>query len=83
MPNFEVILTKKAQKYLKKFPLKDQSRIKRKLLYLEKSPHLEKKLGGELEGLYTFRIWPYRAIYWIEKKTVWVVKIQHRQGAYK
>ena len=83
MANFEVILTKKAQKNLKKIPLKDQSRIKHKLLYLEKKPYAEKKLGGELEGLYTFRIWPYRAIYWIEKKTVWMVKIQHRQGAYR
>jgi len=83
MPNFEVILTKKAQKYLKKFPLKDQSRIKHKLLYLEKRAYSEKKLGGELDGLYTFRIWPYRAIYWIERRIVWVVKIQHRQGAYR
>ncbi len=83
MPNFEVILTKKAQKNLKKIPLKDQSRIKHKLLYLEKKPYSEKKLGGELDGLYAFRIWPYRAIYWIEGKTVWVVKVEHRQGAYR
>lgn len=83
MADFEVVLTRKAQKNLKKIPVKDQKRIKHRLLYLEKKPYLEKKLGGELDGLYAFRIWPYRAIYWVEEKTVWVVKIEHRQGVYK
>ena len=83
MAGFEVILTKKALKNLNKLPAKDQNRIKRKLLRLENNPYLEKKLGGELEELYSIRIWPYRAIYWIEKREVWVVKIQHRQGVYK
>lgn len=83
MVGFEVILTKKAQKNLNKLSEKDQKRVKQKLLRLEKNPNGEKKLGGDLEGLYSIRIWPYRGIYWIENKKVWVVKIQHRQGVYR
>lgn len=76
MTNFEVVLIKKAQKNLNKLPEKDQNRVKQKLLKLEENPKGEKKLSGDLEGLYSIRIWPYRAIYWIERKMVWVVKIQ-------
>lgn len=83
MVGFEVVLTKKALKSLHKLPAKDQDRIKHKLLILEENPQWQKKLGGDLAGLYSIRIWPYRAVYWIEKRTVWVVKIQHRQGVYK
>lgn len=83
MADYKVVLIKKAQKSLNKFPGRDQKRIKQKLLKLEENPKREKKLSGDLDGLYSIRIWPYRAIYWIEKKTVWVVKIQHRQGVYK
>jgi mRNA-degrading endonuclease RelE of RelBE toxin-antitoxin system len=83
MAGFEVILTKKAVKELRQLPKKIQVRVKRKLLLLEKDPHAQKKLGGELAGMFTIRIWPYRAIFWIEKKIVWVIKIQHRQGVYK
>jgi mRNA-degrading endonuclease RelE of RelBE toxin-antitoxin system len=81
MAGFEVILIKKALKSLHKLPAKDQSRIKRKLLILEENPQIQKKLGGDLAGLYTLRIWPYRAVYWIDGRTVWVVKIQHRLGS--
>ena len=44
-----------------------------------------KKLGGELEGYYRYRIGNYRLFYLIEqeKVLVLVVSIKHRQGAYR
>ena len=44
-----------------------------------------KKLKGELEGLYRYRIGNYRLFYLIEEDKVIVIitSIAHRQGAYK
>ena len=44
-----------------------------------------KKLKGELEGLYRYRIGSYRLFYLIEEDKVIVIvtSIAHRQGAYK
>ena len=44
-----------------------------------------KKLRGELEGYYRYRIGNYRLFYLIEqeKVLVLVVSIKHRQGAYR
>jgi mRNA-degrading endonuclease RelE of RelBE toxin-antitoxin system len=41
-------------------------------------------LGGKLKGCYSLRAWPYRIIYQIIKKSLYVavIRILHRQGAY-
>ena len=52
---------------------------------LEEDPFIGKKLSGEFQGIRSFRVWPYRILYEIKKKElfVFVIRIAHRQGAYK
>ena len=73
---FKIFVTPHAQKNLKKIPSKDKNKIRQKLLLLEENPHSGKKLSGKLQGFYSLKIWPYRAIYLIKKnKKVWVIQI--------
>lgn len=43
------------------------------------------KLKGELLGQYKIKVWPYRIIYQIfhNKLLIVIIRVQHRQGAYK
>lgn len=80
----KVFLSAQAERDARRFPAKDKEKIRRKLELLEENPYAGKKLGGELRGYYSLKIWPYRAIYLIKKnKEVWIVHILHRQRAYK
>lgn len=76
---------KKAQKDLYKLPLQYQKRVYSVLPILQINPYVGKKLGGELNGYFGYRVWPYRIIYKIFKKIllIFVVRIGHRQGIYK
>ncbi len=80
----KVLITLQAQKEYQKLPSKERLKIHRKLNELRINPLAGKKLVGKLAGLYSLKIWPYRAIYLIKKKNeIWVVSILHRQGAYR
>lgn len=79
---FQVIVTPKAQKQFNHLPYPDQSKVKRKLSVLENNPNLGKKLSGELAELRVVRAWPYRIIYYITGKKIFITAIIHRQGAY-
>lgn len=80
----KVFLSAQAQRDSRKIPKKDRLKIRKRLRLLESNPYSGKKLGGKLEGYYSLKIWPYRAIYLIkENKEVWVVHLLHRQEAYK
>ncbi|MBI2599540.1 type II toxin-antitoxin system RelE/ParE family toxin [Candidatus Daviesbacteria bacterium] len=81
----QVVLSKIAEKHLKHRPKLEQSKVKKKLLLLADDPFSGKKLSGELEGIRSLRVWPYRIIYKINavQKLVEVGAILHRQGAYK
>ncbi len=46
-------------------------------------PSLGKKLKGELEGSRTYRAWPYRIVYEVDDRRVWVVTIGHRKDVYR
>jgi len=48
-------------------------------------PFVGKKLKGEYENQYSYRVWPYRIIYEIRKNelVVLVIRVGHRQGVYK
>jgi addiction module RelE/StbE family toxin len=81
---FKVFLSAQAQKDAKKIPLKEKTKIRKKLSLLETDPYSGKKLTGKLSGYYSLKIWPYRAIYLVKKnQEVWVVHLLHRQGVYK
>lgn len=78
-----VIITDKAIKDLRKIPRIEQKKIQKKLGILREDIFCGKKLGRDLKKYYSLRAWPYRIIYEIISGKVWVVKIQHRQGAYR
>lgn len=82
---YQVILERKAHKELQRLGKKEQKRIQRAIDYLAVDPLTGKKMKGEYEGQYTLRVWPYRIIYKIKKKTVtvFVLAIGHRQGIYR
>lgn len=80
-----VIFSREAEKDYSGLTKSEQKKVDRKLLYLSKDPLIGKLLGGELKGSYSLRAWPYRIIYQIIKKTLYIaiIRILHRQGAYK
>jgi len=84
---YEIILTKVAEKQLKKLPKKDQSKIADKLQSLSSNPKPSevKLLKGKLAPYYRIRSGDYRVIYAIEddKLVVLVVKISHRKEVYR
>lgn len=81
---WEIKFEKKAEKELNKLPIQYQKRILAALLVIAANPFIGKKLEGELVGLYSYRVWPYRIIYKIYRKilVVVVIHIGHRQSAY-
>ena len=81
----ELILSKNAEKEYKKLPKSDQKKVYRKLLIIEKNPTDGKKLLGQLAGVYSARVWPYRILFQIndKEKRVEVLKIAHRQSVYR
>lgn len=78
-----IIITPKALSHYKHLPKKEILKIQQRLKLLEANPYLGKKLEGRFAGTYSLRAWPYRILYIIEQKTIFVVSILHRQGAYK
>ena len=82
---YQLKLKPRAEKELEKLPKHHQHRVKSAMFALRSDPYSGKKLDGEYDGQYSFRIWPYRIIYILEKKivTVTIVSIGHRKDVYK
>ena len=80
-----VVLSKNARKDYEHLPKSQQVKVRKKLLFLEQTPNVGKKLSGELRGIRSLRAWPYRIFYEInnEENRLEVHRIKHRQGAYK
>lgn len=80
-----VILSKNARKDYERLPKGEQVKVRKKLVFLEEFPYAGKKLSGELAGIRTLRVWPYRIFYEVNEaeNRIEVHKIRHRQGAYK
>lgn len=85
MPAESLIIQRSAGKRLLKLPLNIHKKIISSLDRIKTEPLSGSKLGGELGGYYKFRVGDYRIVYRFDKKkgTVYVVKIEHRQGVYK
>lgn len=81
---YQVIVPKKVQKEISKVDKRFYSKIITALAVLSSDPYLGKKLEGDHEGEWSFRVWPYRIIYRIKNKelVVLVIKIGHRQGVH-
>lgn len=78
-----IIVTPEAEKQYNKLPFKEKQKIKKKFLLLENEPLSGKKLSGQYAELRSLQAWPYRIIYYIKKKEIFIVTIAHRQGVYK
>ena len=88
MYDFKIAQTKEFEKNIKKLDSKIYTKIKN-IVYpqLKKNPFYGaniKKLKGEYEGVYRYRIGNYRLFYIIDndKVVVVVTTISHRQNAY-
>ena len=86
---FDIAETKNFQKLKKKLDEKLYNKIKT-IVYpqLRSNPYYGtniKKLKGELEGYYRYRLGNYRLFYIIENEKVIVVitNLKHRQSAYE
>lgn len=76
---YQIILKPSAEKELKKLKIKDKERIYQGLNTISKNPYQAKKLLGEYNGFYSFRVWPYRIIFFIyeKEKSIIIAKIVH------
>ena len=82
---YSVILKKKATKQFDQLSNRDQKRVIIAFRAIGENPFDGKRLQGELDGLWSVRVWPFRIIYKVEKRivTVTVVAIGDRKNVYK
>ncbi len=77
-------LTKTFQKRFSKLPKTIQNKIETALKEIYLNPHSGKRLLGELEGEFSFRVGTYRIIYCIdEQDNIWIETVRHRKNAYR
>lgn len=72
-----------VRKQLKHFPKSEFKKIFSKIEKLSQESTAGKQLKGELSGLLSLRVWPYRIIYQVDKNKIIIFSIAHRQSAYK
>ena len=66
--NYKILLSPKAQDFLKKLDKSTKDRVENKLKDLSENPELGKPLVGKLSGLWSLRIGDYRAVYQIKNE---------------
>jgi mRNA-degrading endonuclease RelE of RelBE toxin-antitoxin system len=77
-------LTKTFQKRFSKLPKTIQNKIETALKEIYLDPYSGKRLLGELEGEFSFRVGTYRIIYCInEQENIWIETVRHRKNAYR
>lgn len=85
MAKYHVKLSRDAGKQLERIDQRYRAKVEAALELLSDNPYQGKKLGGQYAGHYSIRVWPYRIIYTIKHRELWVVvvRIAHRQGIYR
>jgi mRNA interferase RelE/StbE len=77
-------LTRTFQKKFLKLPKNHQNQIENALEEIYLDPYAGKKLLGELEGEFSYKIGDYRIIYCLdEKKDIWIETVGHRKDIYR
>lgn len=81
---YQIDITEKADRKLKKLPEKWQRKISQKINFLKHDPFIGKKLHGAYAGQYAARAWPYRIIYTIDahRIIIHVLDLGHRRDIY-
>lgn len=82
---YQLKIKPRVEKELKNLPEKGYYKILSAFVVLSRDPFVGKKMKGEYEGCYTYRVWPYRIIYEIHKKEliILIIRVGHRQRIYK
>lgn len=82
---WKIFYKERALKDLQKMPEAWKQKLLIAIENLQTDPFQGKKLQGQLSGIYSLRIWPYRILYEVYKKEIIIVvlHIGHRQGIYK
>ncbi|MFQ5839025.1 MAG: type II toxin-antitoxin system RelE/ParE family toxin [Thermoplasmata archaeon] len=88
--DYAVLVSKKAQRQLRRIPRPLAERVREKLSLLEENP-LEPRPGADISlvwghddpPLYRLRVGEYRVLYFVLKTEVRVTEILHRSKAYR
>jgi mRNA interferase RelE/StbE len=83
--NFRLETTRKFEKDFKKLASDIKRRVDQQVKTLETQPYSGKRLRGEFEGSYSFRIGDYRIIYWVNEaeKRIVLLTVAHRRNVYE
>ena len=84
MKEYRLNIYKRLPKEIKKLPGKKQNLIKNALRNIKKKPYEAKKLKGEYEGLYSYRVGSYRIVYEIDKRrgSITILDVEDRKDIY-
>ncbi len=84
MKEYRLDIYKRLPKEIKKLPSKKQNLIKNALRNIKENPYEAKKLKGEYEGLYSYRVGSYRIVYEIDKKrgSITILDVEDRKDIY-
>ena len=80
-----VVITKDVQKSIDKISEPYQGRIKVALAWLEGNPYSGKKLTANHKGKWTYRVGPFRIVYFIRAKEllVLIIDVADRRDVYR
>lgn len=77
-------LAEAFQRKFQKLPKNIQIKIEKGLREIYLDPYGGKRLIGELEGEFSYRIGRYRIIYFVdENQDIWIEAVGHRKDVYK
>jgi len=81
---YRILLSSKANDFLKKLDKPNKERIEKKLRDLKNNPELGKPLTFNLAGLWSLRVGDYRVLYRVDNNQllILVIKIGHRKNVY-
>lgn len=76
-------LSRRAEKVLDATDPRFRERLTEAIRQLSGNPLLGKKLKGELEGLRSYPVGPFRVVYRFTTERLEVVYIEHRKDVYR
>jgi mRNA-degrading endonuclease RelE of RelBE toxin-antitoxin system len=80
----QLYITQTFQKKFRRVPKNIQSRVEKALEVISRDPFAGKKLMGDLEGEYSYRIGGYKMIYVMDGKgNIWIETVSHRKDVYR
>jgi mRNA interferase RelE/StbE len=83
MKRYQLVISRKFEKDLKKIPKRYRILILKKLKLLKSNPHSGRKIRNAEIGKYRIRIGVYRLRYDIEEKQILILRVLHRKEAYR